>query len=332
MSFPLKYKSQNISAMQTLKDFNEINVLIVGDVMLDRYWWGSVERISPEAPVPILNLNQTTLAAGGAANVAANVKGLGATPFLVGLIGTDAEAKLFTDVLNAGEISTDYLYNHLDRPTTVKTRVLGHNQQIVRIDQELKGDISGLEEDQIWNLIEQIIKKNDVIIISDYGKGLITKTIVTRLITFANDNNLKVLVDPKGKDYKKYSGATILTPNRFELAQACNLDNQKQLNIEKAGNKLLNELSLKNLLVTQGEDGMTLFQVDQAFEHLPALARNVYDVTGAGDTVIATLGVGLASGLNTLEAAKIANVAAGLIVEQIGTTAITREMLLTELN
>jgi D-beta-D-heptose 7-phosphate kinase/D-beta-D-heptose 1-phosphate adenosyltransferase len=318
--------------MKITSEFKNINVLIVGDVMLDRYWWGSVERISPEAPVPILSLRKTTLAAGGAANVAANVAGLGATPFLFGMVGMDTEAKSFKDILTAQRISTEYLYRHPDRPTTVKTRVIGHNQQIVRIDRELKSYISQLEEEELWKMIQQIDGRIDVIIISDYGKGLITENIAMRLITFGSVHKLKVLVDPKGKNYTKYSGATILTPNRFELAQACNLVNQEQTSIEKAGNELLNKLSLKNLLVTQGEDGMTLFEINQIPEHLPALARNVYDVTGAGDTVIATLAIGLASGMNTLEAAKMANTAAGLIVEQLGTTAITREMLFAELN
>jgi len=314
------------------KNFKNINILIVGDVMLDRYWWGSVERISPEAPVPILNLNKTTLAVGGAANVAANVAGLGAKPFLVGIIGSDSESELFCELLKTKEISTDHLYRHSDRPTTVKTRILGHNQQIVRVDQEQKNNISEFEEEKIWSLITQIINNVDVIIVSDYGKGVITKSIVMRLIRFAIDDNKIVLIDPKGKDYTKYSGATLLTPNQSELIQACNLDGHEQTTIEEAGSHLLVKLSLHNLLVTQGGDGMTLFRQNQMPEHLPALARNVYDVTGAGDTVIATLGVALASGLDALAAANLANVAAGLIVEQIGTTAITLEMLKSELN
>lgn len=318
--------------MKILENFKNINVLIVGDVMLDRYWWGSVERISPEAPVPILNLNKTSLAAGGAANVAANVKGLGANPFLVGLVGSDLESKLFSDVLKKKNISTEYLYKHSERPTTIKTRVLGHNQQIVRIDQELKGNISEFEEKQTWQIILQVIDKVKVIIVSDYGKGLITDHLAMRLIKYGNSNDKIVLVDPKGSNYEKYSGAGILTPNRVEIAQACNLTNQDQSSIEKAGNDLIAHLSLKNLLVTQGEDGMTLFQPKQTPKHLPALARNVYDVTGAGDTVIATLGVAMGSGLKTLEAAKMANIAAGLIVEHIGTTAVTCEMLMAELN
>ncbi len=318
--------------MKTLKKFRNINVLVVGDVMLDRYWWGSVERISPEAPVPIINLDKTSLAAGGAANVAANVEGLGANPFLVGLIGSDTEAKLFCEVLKTKNISTEYLYEDAKRPTTVKTRVLGHNQQIVRIDQEKKNNITEFEEEQIWRLILPIIDKVEVIIVSDYGKGLITENLATRLITTGFKSSKIVLVDPKGIDYKKYRGATLLTPNRMEIKQAWKLNDLDQSTIEKAGNEMMAELSLKNLLVTQGEDGMTLFQLNKNPQHLPALARNVYDVTGAGDTVIATIGVALGSGLDTLSAAKIANIAAGLIVEHIGTTVITSEMLKAESN
>jgi len=313
--------------MEILENFSNLNVLIVGDVMLDRYWWGSVNRISPEAPVPVVNLTKTTLAAGGAANVAANVAGLGARPFLVGIVGEDDDALLFNNTLLQSNISANYLYKTPARPTTVKTRIIGHNQQIVRVDQETKNVLAIQEEDKIWETVAELLKKTQIIIISDYGKGFLTDNLLKRLITSANEKGIFILIDPKGKNFYKYRGATLLTPNRYEVAEACKLDNSDQNAIESAGKHLVEELELKALLITQGEDGMTVFQKNNGFLHLSALARDVYDVTGAGDTVIACLAVACGSGAGILDAAKIANIGAGLIVEQMGTTAISIEML-----
>ena len=202
-----------------LGKFPGLNVLIVGDVMLDRYWWGSVSRISPEAPVPVVNLENTSLAAGGAANVAANVAGLGAKPYLVGVIGEDAEADLFPGVLEKKNIAAEHLVRTSSRGTTVKTRVVAHSQQIVRVDQETKSALNAQEENLIWDKITNLLKHIQIIIISDYGKGVITENIASRLITTARRENKMVIVDPKGKNYQKYRGATILTPNRYEVAE-----------------------------------------------------------------------------------------------------------------
>jgi D-beta-D-heptose 7-phosphate kinase / D-beta-D-heptose 1-phosphate adenosyltransferase len=313
--------------MVLLEDFSKVNVLIVGDVMIDRFWWGSVNRISPEAPVPVVNLKATTLAPGGAANVAANISGLGANPFLVGITGDDAEAKLLPAILSTHNISNEYLVSSPSRPTTVKTRIIAHNQQIVRIDQESKGFLNIVDEENVWGKISGLLDKIGVIVISDYGKGLLTDKLIARLITYGKDNNKYVLVDPKGKDYSKYAGATILTPNRFEAAQVLGLDDSEQINVEEAGEKLISKLKLDSLLITQGEEGMTLFQKKSKSIHLPALARQVYDVTGAGDTVIGCLSVAFGKNYSFEKAANLANLAAGLVVEQLGTTAISIEML-----
>lgn len=313
--------------MNFLDDFSKVNALVVGDVMLDRYWWGDVSRISPEAPVPVVNLKNITLAAGGAANVATNVAGLGANPILVGITGSDADGLLFSKVLKEKKVSAKFLFKIPNRPTTVKTRVIGHNQQIVRIDQETNENLSKTKEDEILETIEILLEKVNIIIISDYGKGFLTESFLSRLITSAIDKRIIVIVDPKGKRFEKYKGANIITPNKFEVAEAYRLENQKPATIEECGRQIIKKLRLDALLVTQGEEGMTLFQKNGALDRLPASAREVYDVTGAGDTVIACLGVGLASGLNYLAAAEIANTAAGLIVEQLGTTAVTVDML-----
>lgn len=313
--------------METLGDFSKIKVLIVGDVMIDRYCWGSVERISPEAPVPVVRLKNTTLVAGGAANVAANVAGLGAQPFLVGIVGADEEAKLFPDLLSKLGINPTFLAEIKGRPTTVKTRIMAHSQQVARIDQESNLEITPHEVEKLWSKIDKFLNKIDIVIVSDYAKGFLTAELLMRLITSAKAKNKIVLVDPKGKNFGKYKNADILTPNQREVSEACGIEKADCESLEKYGGKLLSELKLKSLLVTRGEDGMMLLESGKKTLLLNALARNVYDVTGAGDTVIATLAVALAAGSQLADAAKLANIAAGLVIEQIGTTAIKYEIL-----
>lgn len=313
--------------MEFLKNFSDVKVLIVGDIMLDRYCWGSVNRISPEAPVPIVNLEKTSSVLGGAANVAANVAGLGAEPYLIGVVGQDDEADIIRDALKSNFFLKDSLISSTERQTTIKTRIVAHNQQIVRIDQETKAELSLEEELAIWEKISEKLEQVEIVVVSDYAKGVLTNTLLARLITKCRDLGLLILVDPKGKNFRKYYGATMLTPNRHEIVLACNLDNYNQDLVEDRSSKLLNELGLKYLLVTQGEDGMTLFESNKQILHLPVEPRNVYDVTGAGDTVIACLAVCMGAGANFAEAAQFANRAAGLVIEKIGTTAITLEML-----
>ncbi len=314
-----------------IENFSNVKVLIVGDVMLDRYLWGSVNRISPEAPVPIVNINKTSVVLGGAANVAANIAGLGAKPILVGVTGDDAEAKVLAEVLEKSNISADFLIPIKDRRTTIKTRLVAHSQHVVRFDHETLTPVSEDDANSIFEKIESVLDEVSIIIISDYAKGFLTENFLTRLITSEDCKNKIILVDPKGKDYSKYKGATVLTPNRREAADATNLEENRDDLINKAGIKLLEDLELEALLITQGEKGLTLLQKDSDIFHLEALARNVYDVTGAGDTVIASFAVAVGAGANYFEAAKFANISAGLVVEQIGTTAITKEMLLDEL-
>jgi len=313
--------------MELLKNFSKAKVLVIGDVMLDRYCWGSVERISPEAPVPIVKLNKITLAAGGAANVAANVAGLGAAPFLVGIVGTDAEAEILTTVLDDGGVSAKFLIPIKNRQTTLKTRIIAHQQQVVRLDQENTKPLEQKDVEVVLKKIEKVWDKIEVVIISDYAKGFLTEELSARLIITAKKHKKIVLVDPKGQNYSKYIGATLLTPNRSEAAAACKLDEDEPHLVEKAGNKLLSEIKAKAVLITQGENGMTLFQKGRKSIKIKASARKVFDVTGAGDTVISCLAVGLASGVDFAEAAKISNIAAGAVVEYIGTTVITCEML-----
>jgi D-beta-D-heptose 7-phosphate kinase/D-beta-D-heptose 1-phosphate adenosyltransferase len=316
---------QNIRDL--IEQFSKVKVLIIGDVMLDQYWWGSVSRISPEAPVPVVRLERTSAAAGGAANVAANVVGLGAEAMMVGLIGADPEAKILSGILEDSNISSKHLITMANRRTSVKTRIIAHSQQVVWVDDEINAPISDTEGEYVFAAVEKIIEQSDIVIISDYAKGFLVEMLLSRLITKCSSQKRKILVDPKGKDYTKYKGATLLTPNQKEATEACGFEDFEANLVEKAGEILLEKISTESVLITQGEKGMTLFQNDGQIHRFEALARNVYDVTGAGDTVISALAVAIGAGLNYFEAVEIANIAAGLVVEQIGTTAITLEML-----
>jgi rfaE bifunctional protein kinase chain/domain len=316
--------------MQILDNFSKLRILVVGDVMLDRYWWGGVTRISPEAPVPVVRLKSTSMAAGGAANVAANVAGLGATAILVGIVGEDEDAKLFPSILETARVSHEHLIGVKGRSTTVKTRVIAHSQQVVRVDQEDSDPIAAETEERICSKLRELVPEVDAVAVSDYAKGMLTDKVLSELISIAAANAKPVLVDPKGKQYAKYRGATVLTPNRREAAEACNLDDSATV-VEEAGKRLMSELELNALLITQGEEGMTLFRRSVEPFHFTAVAREVYDVTGAGDTVIATLTTAIGAGADLADAAELANVAAGFVVEQVGTSSVTTSDLRTAL-
>ncbi len=318
--------------MQSLDNFSGTKVLVVGDVMLDRYWWGSVGRISPEAPVPVVKLGRTTLSAGGAANVAVNIAGLGATPYLLGIVGDDNDAQSIREILTSSGVDSSNLIGSPGRPTTVKTRVIAHSQQVVRVDQESEEQVQSDLEEQVINRAKDLIAVMNSVIVSDYAKGVLTNDILSAVIASANAAGKPVLVDPKGKDYSKYRGCHVITPNRREAAEACNLNENSPSVVDVAGRKLLHDLAIQSLLITQGEEGMTLFRQNVEPKHFPTAARQVYDVTGAGDTVIAALATAIGANADLETATHIANVAAGSVVEQIGTTAITLQRLREALN
>jgi len=308
-----------------------VTVLVIGDVMLDRYLWGSVKRISPEAPVPIVKVEKTSLVLGGAANVAANIVGLGGKAILVGVTGDDAEADALVELLEKSAISSESIVRVKNRPTTIKTRIVAHNQHVVRIDQETNESLAKEVADQIFDKIENLKSEFSIVVVSDYAKGVLTDKLLSRLIKFGKSENKMILIDPKGKDFSKYKGATLLTPNRRETSEACGLDDNIEESAEKlaekAGKILLEKLSLDALLITRGEKGMTLLQKGEDNSHLKARARKVYDVTGAGDTVIAAMAAALGTGVDFRRASEFANLAAGLVVEKVGTTIITRQMI-----
>jgi len=315
--------------IELIEKFADVKVLVLGDVMLDRYLWGNVSRISPEAPVPIVNINKKSSVLGGAANVAANIKSLGASPYLIGICGEDKDSEKIESLLAEGEISNK-LFKFENRQTTVKTRIIAHHQHVARIDQETNDYISDAESEMIYEYLSDLIDTTSILLISDYAKGFLTDSFLSRLITTCKEKNKIVLVDPKGKNFNKYKGATILTPNRKESAEATGFDENDSNLIAKAGKKLLDEADLISLLITQGENGMTLLQKDGNTFYLEAQTRKVYDVTGAGDTVIATFAVAVGAGASFFEAAQLANIAAGLVVREVGTTSISLNKLRQE--
>lgn len=302
--------------------------LVIGDLMLDRYLIGEVERISPEAPVPVVLLKQQQERAGGAANVAANLAGLGISTRLAGYVGNDGNGKVLLDLVGHMNIDTQGIWQSASHPTTTKTRIIGGHQQMMRLDEENRGHYSEADAKQLKQHIDKLLEANPaVIVFSDYAKGVVTAELVQHTIQQARKLGIPVLVDPKGRDFSKYHGATALTPNKRETAEACGIDAQDNDALAAAAAKLKSSLGLEFLAVTRGEEGISLFE-DSKVQHIPATAKQVFDVSGAGDTVIATLAAGLIHGLQHDEALHLANLAAGVVVGKIGTVPITHEELL----
>lgn len=304
-----------------LPDFNHARLLIVGDVMLDRYWFGDVNRISPEAPVPIVRIGKKDERLGGAANVARNAATLGATVGLMGIIGDDEAGKIVAALLKDLHIH-DHLSIDETIATIVKLRVISRQQQLLRVDFEEEPTEMVLH--QKLSQFNDQIDQYDVVVFSDYNKGSLNN--VAQMIATAKQRQKRVLVDPKGSDYARYQGASILTPNRSELIQVVGAWKTEEELTQKAQN-LREELHLEGLLLTRSEEGMTLYEQNKV-THIPTVAREVFDVSGAGDTVITTLAVMLASGASLLDAVHMANRAGGIVVGKFGTSTITREELL----
>jgi len=299
-------------------------VLVIGDLMLDRYLWGSCDRVSPEAPVQVVKVERETHSLGGAGNVASNLRSLGAQVSLLALVGADAETTPLPTLLQAWGVSTDGLVRDASRPTTVKTRVLAAHHQLLRFDMERTEPCSEAQAEAIVAALQLRAADTDVVVLSDYGKGLLTPALTRELIARCKRAGLPVLVDPKGRDYTHYRGATLVTPNRKEAAAATGLDLSSDAGITAAGRKLLAELELSACLITLSEDGMALFEASGE-QRLATQAREVFDVTGAGDTVIAAVAMGLGSGLSLRDACDFANRAAGVVVGKLGAATVTLE-------
>lgn len=304
--------------------------LVIGDLMLDRYLIGEVERISPEAPVPVVLLKQENERAGGAANVAANLSLLGIRTTMAGIIGDDAEGRALLDMLRELNIDSAIVTSQ-QRPSVTKTRILGGHQQMMRLDKESRLAFTESENNALHEQISQAIaQKPDVIILSDYAKGVLSDALCQAVIAQAKALGIPVLVDPKGRDYTKYQGATALTPNKKETSEACGIDAMDTDRLLQAAADLRDRLGLAFLAVTRGEEGISLLEQNETI-HIPAAAKQVFDVSGAGDTVIATLAAGLVHGLSHRQAFELANIAAGIVVGKVGTVPVNREELLAEL-
>ncbi|WP_022669163.1 D-glycero-beta-D-manno-heptose-7-phosphate kinase [Desulfospira joergensenii] len=310
-----------------LTRLSRIRALVIGDLMIDEYFWGRVERISPEAPVPVVTVERESHTLGGAGNVINNLKAVGARVSAVGTAGTGVAGKMIFEKLNDLAVETDGIVSEPERPTTRKTRVIASNQQVLRIDKEIKRNISDATLDRLTAIVQEKVETCDLIIISDYDKGLVTRDLVARTAAIAGERKIPVLADPKSLDFTKYAGVSLLTPNQKEAGLAAHIDIQSPEDLFTAGNKILDQAGLERLIITCGKDGMVLFEKDRDPYTIESKARQVFDVSGAGDTVISFLGLGLASGASFIESAMLANAAAGIVVGKVGTATASIEEL-----
>ncbi|CAA6811433.1 MAG: ADP-heptose synthase (EC / D-glycero-beta-D-manno-heptose 7-phosphate kinase [uncultured Sulfurovum sp.] len=297
------------------------NIAVIGDLMIDHYIWGSCERISPEAPVQVVNVSKESAVLGGAGNVINNLISLGSDVSIFSVIGNDANANELEELLSSIAKEKVTLIHEFNRRTTKKSRIIASNQQVIRYDDETVENISLSSEDALLQALKLNLSDFDVLLLSDYGKGVLTKSLTQKIITLAKDMNKLVLVDPKGHDYSKYFGATLLTPNKKEAVEATKIDIRDDESLSKALNQLKNSLDLDYSLITLSEDGIGL--LDDDVKVIPTVAREVFDVTGAGDTVLASLGIAMASGFSIVEACEFANKAAAVVVAKVGSATVT---------
>jgi D-beta-D-heptose 7-phosphate kinase/D-beta-D-heptose 1-phosphate adenosyltransferase len=298
-------------------------VLVLGDVMLDEFVWGDVSRISPEAPVPVVRVTRQSFHVGGAGNVAAGVRALGGEAALAGAVGADDAGARVRAALDAAGVTPRLVELPPGRPTTVKTRIVAHGQQVVRADREDASDVPRAVEEELLEAFREELPRCQAVVVSDYQKGVVTARVLRRALPLARRLGVSVLVDPKVRHFRLYRGASVVTPNQLEAEQATGLPIRSEGDLAAAGRRILARLACRAALVTRGEHGMTLFERGRAPLHVPTAAREVFDVTGAGDTVIATMALALAAGASLPEAAVLANAAAGVVVGKVGTAQAT---------
>ncbi|HSO75156.1 MAG TPA: D-glycero-beta-D-manno-heptose-7-phosphate kinase [Blastocatellia bacterium] len=326
MSRLTRQRAQTLTAA-----FKGKRIVVLGDMMLDEFIWGRVRRISPEAPVPVVEVERQTLALGGAGNVVSNLVALGAAPSPIGVVGDDIDAERLRYAFRTLQVGVEGLIADGSRPTTVKTRIIAHNQQVVRADRESRNPIADVIEDLVVARFESEIERADAVVVSDYSKGLLTARLLDRTLAAARKRGLTVCLDPKLRSFTHYQPVTVITPNNREASEAAGIAIEDESSLTEAGRKLLSSIDCRAVLVTRGEEGMSLFLDDGRVMHIPTVAREVYDVTGAGDTVIATLALAVATGASLEEAAALANHAAGVVVGKVGTASVTREELVASI-
>jgi len=310
--------------LKILENFKNKKILVIGDIMLDKYVWGDVSRISPEAPVQVVNVLKETYEVGGAANVANNVSALSGKATMVGIVGNDEAKDIFLEELRKKNIEINGIFIDKDRPTIQKIRIIGKSQQLLRVDYENKEHVHKNVENSIIKFLDKAVKEVDVIVISDYAKGVITPYISSKLAQMSRQNNKMLIVDPKPKHRELYSNVTLITPNNAEASEMSGIEDETDEGVLEMGSKLLKCLNT-NVLITRGEKGMSLFEKDGSVTHIPAKAKEVYSLIGAGDTVVATIAMALVSGADLKDASVLANIAAGIKVGKIGTASVSIE-------
>ncbi|MBZ0199557.1 MAG: D-glycero-beta-D-manno-heptose-7-phosphate kinase [Ignavibacteriaceae bacterium] len=313
-------------------NFKGKRIAIVGDMMLDCYYWGDVKRISPEAPVPVIEIENEFFRFGGAANVALNILKLGGVAHPIGVIGYDNNGSVFRSLINENSIEDDGLIIDDSRPTTAKTRVIAQKQHVVRIDKESKDYISESIQQKVLDYIKNNIEHFDGIILQDYNKGVLTPLLITNIIELAQSNKKLITVDPKFSNFFSYQNVTVFKPNRKETEDALSIRIKTKEDISMAGSMLLEKLNAQYIMLTLGEEGIAIFERGKVEERMPTKARKVADVSGAGDTVIATLTMALAAGANILEASYLANFAGGIVCEEVGIVPIEPDKLFEIVN
>jgi len=324
----MSIKPENIEKI--IAKIGKAKILILGDIMLDEYLYGDVNRISPEAPVPVVEIREERLKLGGAANVANNIITLGDEPILLGTVGEDDASIKLSHLLKNCNITRDFLINDTERRTTIKTRIIAQSQQIVRADREDTKEISENIEKIILARFLSVVDSINAIIISDYGKGVITDSLLQKIIPCCREKNVFVAVDPKESNFFNYKGVSVVTPNHHEAGFVAGHRIVTENDLKIVSRILLDKLKADSLLITRGSEGMALFTADDQVDYFPTVARKVFDVTGAGDTVISVFVSAIAAGANLKEAALISNCAAGAVVAEIGTAAISSKNLALE--
>jgi len=316
--------------IRSIRSFRGKRILVLGDVILDRFVWGSVSRICPEAPVPVVEINTESTRPGGAANVAANVRSLAGIPFQIGIAADDPESRQLREVFREIGAATNGLIVDRTRPTSVKTRIIAYHQQVCRTDREDRSELSPEMRSRVIETFRKVLQRTDAVIVSDYAKGFVTARLLRKILPLARAAGKVVCIDPKMTDFTVYSPATVVTPNVSEISLATGIQISGTRNLLPAAKRLLSIPGIDYVLATRGEKGMALFGDGARPAYIPTVAREVFDVTGAGDTVISTLALSLVSGLSILEAAVLSNVAAGIVVGKLGTASVTTDELIEE--
>jgi D-beta-D-heptose 7-phosphate kinase/D-beta-D-heptose 1-phosphate adenosyltransferase len=316
-----------LSLARHIEKFPNTRVLVIGDIIMDEYIWGDVSRISPEAPVPVVDVKRETKMLGGAGNVVSNIASLGGEAILCGVVGDDSRGRQVLKMLKILGASTEGILQEPGRPTTIKTRVVAQHQQVVRVDRESRKEILPQSVGKLLGFVNKMRKDIHAVVVSDYAKGVISPQLMKGLREIVADSGIVLGVDPKKSNFEHYKGIDVITPNHHEASAFSGIEIVDEGSLEAAGHKILRDLKCRSVLITQGRDGMTLFEKKREPVHIPTVARKVFDVTGAGDTVISTFCLGLAAGMDLKSAALISNFAAGIVVGEVGTSTVKAEEL-----